>query len=102
MLRESLAILTELDDRLGIGENLARFARVFVVAGRADTAAELLAGLEVLYDETGAGVLTWVAKLNEETLGLMRSELGDESMAEAFDRGRRLTVDEAVALALAS
>ena len=102
MLRESLVILTELDDRLGIGENLARFARVFAVAGRAGTAAELLAALEVLYEETGAGVLTWVAKLNEETLGLIRGELGEQAIAEALDRGGRLTVDEAVALAFAS
>jgi predicted ATPase len=100
MLRESLAILTEFDDRLGIGENLARFARVFAIAGRAETAAELLAGLEVLYEETGAGVLTWVAKLNEETLGWIRSRLSEQAIAEAFDRGRHLTVDEAVALAL--
>ena len=77
MLRESLAILMDVDDRLGIGENLARFARVFAVAGRSDAAAELLAGLEVLYEETGAGVLAWVAELNEATLVLIRSRLGD-------------------------
>jgi ATP/maltotriose-dependent transcriptional regulator MalT len=100
MLRESLAILIDVDDRLGIGENLARFARVFSVAGRADAAAELLAALEVLYEETGSGVLLWVAEQNEETLGLIRSRLSEETVADAFERGRRLTVDEAVALAL--
>jgi non-specific serine/threonine protein kinase len=77
MLRESLAILIDVDDRLGIGENLARFARVFSVAGRADAAAELLAALEVLYEETGSGVLLWVAEQNEETLGLIRSRLSE-------------------------
>ena len=100
MLRESLAILMDVDDRLGIGENLARFARVFAVAGRSDAAAELLAGPEVLYEETGAGVLAWVAELNEATLFLIRRRLSDEAVADAFERGRRLTVDEAVALAL--
>ena len=73
---------------------------MFAVAGRSDAAAELLAGLEVLYEETGAGVLAWVAELNEATLVLIRSRLSDEAVADAFERGRRLTVDEAVALAL--
>ena len=97
---DQLASYARDDDRLGIGENLARFARVFAVAGRSDAAAELLAGLEVLYEETGAGVLAWVAELNEATLVLIRSRLSDEAVADAFERGRRLTVDEAVALAL--
>jgi ATP/maltotriose-dependent transcriptional regulator MalT len=100
MLRESLPILVHLDDRLGVGENLARFARVFAVAGRAEAATELLAGLEALYQETGGGVLAWVAELNEETLDLIRGALGEQALAQAFDRGRRLTVDDAVALAL--
>jgi hypothetical protein len=98
MLRESLAILMDVDDRLSIGENLARFARVFAVAGRSDAAAELLAGLEVRGD--GRRRARVVAELNEATLVLIRSRLSDEAVADAFERGRRLTVDEAVALAL--
>jgi predicted ATPase/class 3 adenylate cyclase len=100
MLRESLGILVELDDRLGIGENLGRFARAFAVAGRAGTAAQLLAALEAVYDETGGGVLSWVAKMNEGTLSLIRDQLDEDAFARASELGRALTTDEAVALAL--
>jgi predicted ATPase/DNA-binding SARP family transcriptional activator len=102
MLRESLGILTDLGDSLGIGENLARFARALAVAGRPETAAQLLSSSEALYNETGGGVLSWVAKMNNETLVAIRSQIGDEALAEASNQGRALTIGESVALALAS
>ncbi len=100
MLRESLVILRELDDLLGIGENLGRFARVFAVAGQPETAAQLLASLETLYEETGVGVLSWVAKMNAETLATIREQLDAPTLAAETARGRALTVDDAVTLAL--
>ncbi|HEY1365658.1 MAG TPA: BTAD domain-containing putative transcriptional regulator [Gaiellaceae bacterium] len=100
MLKESLGILRELGDPLGVGENLGRFARVLAVAGRPETAAQILSGSEAVYGETGGGVLLWVAKMNEETLALLRTQLSDAALAEARDQGRALTIDETVALAL--
>ena len=47
-------------------------------------------------------MLSWVAKMNEETLGVIRSQLDDAAFAEAWEEGRALTIDEAVALALDS
>jgi len=43
-------------------------------------------------------VLSWVAELNDETLGLIRSRLSEEAPTEAFERGRRVMIDEAVVL----
>jgi non-specific serine/threonine protein kinase len=100
MLRESLEILRDLDDRLGIGENLARFARVFSVSGRAETAAEILGALESLYDEASGDVLLWVARQNDETRASICTQLSDETFSTASERGRTLTIAEAVALAL--
>jgi len=43
-----------------------------------------------------------VAKRNEETLTSIRKQLDDDSLAAAWEEGRALTIDEAIALALES
>ena len=68
MLQESLRILRDLDDRLGIADDLARLARTLAVAGRAETAIRLVSCSDALYEETGRSVPSWTAKRNEETL----------------------------------
>jgi predicted ATPase len=101
MLKESLRIYRDLGRRGGIVENLSRFARGLAVAGRAETAARLLSTSEMLREEIG-GSVPWVAGLNEETLTTIRTQLDEAALAEAWEHGRALTVDEAVALALDS
>ena len=44
----------------------------------------------------------WAAKINEETLTTIRTQLDEAAFAEAWEQGRALTLDEAVALALES
>jgi len=102
MLKESLRILRDLDDRLGIADDFGRLARTLAVAGQAETAIRLVSCSEALYEETGRSVASWTAKRNEETLSTVRSTLDDAAFAEAWEDGRALTLDEAVALALDS
>jgi predicted ATPase/class 3 adenylate cyclase len=102
MLKESLGILRELDDRLGIAENLGRFARALAVAGRSEEAARMLGCSEALYEESGSGVLVWVAKMNEETRTIVRAHLDGAALAEAWEQGRALTIQEAVEVAFGS
>jgi tetratricopeptide (TPR) repeat protein len=99
LLHENLALYRELEDPIGVAENLARCARALASAGRAATATRLLGGSEALLDDLGIA-LGWVWRMNEETLALVRPELGDAVVAEAREQGRALTVDEAVGLAL--
>jgi hypothetical protein len=84
-----------------IVESLSRFAETLAVAGRAETAAQLLAAAEALREEIG-GSQSWDIGVNENTLTQLRTQLDDATLAEARERGRRLTVDEAVAFALES
>ena len=100
MLRESLAILCELDDRLGMADDLARIALTLALAGRNEVAVKLAAGSEAVLEEAGSSVPPWVAKRNEQTLAAAHSQLDETAVATAWERGRGLTVDEAVALAL--
>jgi non-specific serine/threonine protein kinase len=101
MLTESLRITRDLEMPGLIVENLSRFAETLAVAGRAETAAQLLGAAEALREEIG-GSHSWVIDVNENTLTQLRTQLDDATLAEAREHGRRLTVDEAVAFALES
>jgi hypothetical protein len=100
MLKESLRILHDLGDRGAIAENLCRFAEAVVVAGQPETAARLVSTSETLREEVGGGV-PWLAEVNDETLQTVRTELDEAAFADAWKHGQKLTLDEAVAFALA-
>jgi tetratricopeptide (TPR) repeat protein len=102
MLAESLRIRRDLGDHIAIAENLGRFARTLGVAGRAGAAARLLSSSEALREHIGSTSVPSVAKMNEETLTAIRTQLNEAAFAEAWEEGRALTIDEAIALALDS
>jgi predicted ATPase len=102
MLKESLRIRRDLRDHVVIAENLGRFASTLAVAGRAEEAARLLSGSEALREQIGSTSVPSVAKMNEGTLTAIRAGLDDAALAEAWEEGRALTLDEAIALALDS
>jgi hypothetical protein len=54
---------------------------------------------EALYEEIGARARPLTAERDEETLSSIRTQLSDSAFAEAWEQGRLLTADEAVALA---
>ena len=100
MLREALRINYELGDRLELAINLGRLANVLAPAGEAELAARLLASSEALTTETGSRTPWWAARRNDETRTIVRSQLDDEAFTEASERGAKLRIDAAVALAL--
>jgi predicted ATPase/class 3 adenylate cyclase len=79
--------------------DLHRFARGLALAGRATAAARVFACAEALYEEIGARARPLTAERDEETLSSIRTQLSDSAFAEAWEQGRLLTADEAVALA---
>jgi tetratricopeptide (TPR) repeat protein len=101
MLERSLRIHDRLRDVLDTAVDLCRFAAVLARQRQAATAARLLAGFESLDDEVGIR-RSGVAELNEATLAAIRTQLDDAAIAEAWQRGRKLSVGEAVAVALDS
>jgi predicted ATPase len=101
MLKEKLPIWRNVDDRLEIAVGLCQVAHTLVAVGRAGTAVRLLSCSEALREEIG-GSESWVARMNEETLATIRTQLDEAAFAEAWEQGRALTLDEAVALALDS
>jgi non-specific serine/threonine protein kinase len=85
-----------------VGLNLCSFARASAIAGRAEVAVQLLSAATSLNEKIGATEASYVTDLNEETLAIIREQLDEGAFAEAWEQGRKLTVDEAVALALDS
>ena len=100
MLSESLGITHHLERPDLMVEGLCRFASTLSVAGHAETATRLLSCAEVLRGEIGGSFL-WVLELNEETLREIHANLDEAAFAEAWERGRTMIIDEAVALAVA-
>jgi predicted ATPase len=101
MLNEAYLIVRDVGDRVESADILSRFADILVSAQRPTTAARVLSCSETLREKFGTK-RPWVASRNEESLALIRTQLDEAAFAEAWERGRTLTADEAVALALES
>ena len=102
MLKESHRIRRDLRDPIGIARDLCRVARVLASVERAGAAARLLSSSKALHEELGASLRPWLAQMNEETLRTVRVQLDEAAFAEAWEEGRKLTPDQAVALAFDS
>jgi len=100
ILRESTRIYRDLDERNELAVNLCRFARAAAAAGRAETAAHILSGAEVLREEIGVSWSYWVVEMNDVTLTDIHTDLDEAAFAEAWEQGRAMTDGEAVELAL--
>lgn len=83
-------------------DSLNHLAAVLALDGRAAAAARLLSSSMSAYEEIGITVPRYIAKRNEETLATIRAQLDEPVFAEAWQQGRTMTADEAVALALDS
>jgi ATP/maltotriose-dependent transcriptional regulator MalT len=100
MLREAIRTEHLLGNVLWLAIDLGRLASVLALAGKTEKAARLLSSSEALTENLGAGVPWWAKRRNEQTLATIRTQLDEDAVAEARERGRALTVDEAVSFAL--
>ena len=89
-----------LPDRYWAGIMVCRFARALVLAARHATAARLISCFEAISEEIEGTVEPWVAEMNRETLTAIRRQIDDAVFSEAWEEGKALSADEAVALAL--
>ena len=100
MLRESTRIYRNLGESHVLAINLCRFARAVAAVGKADTAARILSAAEALREEIGMSWSYWVVEMNDATLREVHAAVADAAFREAWERGRRLSADDAVGLAL--
>ena len=102
MLMEAYRIRRELGERGEVVDILSRLAAVLAEAGKPGTATRLLSSSEALREEIGATFQPWDTERFEKTLATIHAQLDEARFAEAWEQGRTLTADEAVALALKS
>jgi predicted ATPase len=101
MLKSAYRLTRDLGDIYRIPFIVCRFGRALAAAGRAETASRVLSSGKALLEEIDASS-PWIEKLNEKTLTAIHAQLDDDAFANAWEEGRKLTADEAVALALES
>ena len=97
---QSLRIDLELGNLPFVSVDLVRFALISVRTGKPFVAAQLLSRATTLRDEIGFALESWMTEETEEALAAVRAQLDDEAFAEAWEQGAKLSLDEAVALAL--
>ena len=83
-----------------VGLNLSSFGRAAALAGRMDAAVQLVSAAVSLNEEIGAAQPVYTADLNEGTLALIREQLDEATFAALWEKGRKLTFDDAIKLAL--
>ncbi len=88
-------------DRYAHALLVSRLAFALAQQEHPSAAAELLSCFEAVPDEVSPAQEAWVMRMNEKTAALIRGCIDGDALAQARERGRRLTVDEAVELALA-
>jgi predicted ATPase/class 3 adenylate cyclase len=96
---QSLALKRDVGDLGEIAIGLAGTALALARVGDSASAARLLGSAATLGQEVGIGE-AWVARDREEALDLVRAQLDETAFSKAWEEGARLTLDEAVGLAL--
>ena len=100
MLEESHRLHRELGDPVQSALDVLRFAALIATQGRAESAARVMSSSDALAKEIGYDLRGWDPEFFEATLTTIRDQLDEATFAEAWEEGRTLTADEAVALAL--
>jgi tetratricopeptide (TPR) repeat protein len=100
-LEQAYRLHYELGESVEVMTDLLRFAEALAGIGHAEEAVELGSLSAALREELGVRV-PWVERKTVETLASVREQLDPAVFEQAWDRGRRLTPDAAVAKALRS
>ena len=99
---EALAAWRALGDIWGIADALTGFADVAVRVGQPERAAQLLGAADAVYAQVGIAVPPYMIVITyPKTVDAIRTQLDPGAFAAAHNSGRVLTMEEAVAEAMA-
>lgn len=101
-LREALRIKRALNDTLGIATCLDTLARFAIDDHDTERAARLLGSCQTLWQPIGLPLFAFqsLLRLQEKYEARAKDELGEEYFDQAHQAGQRLSMDDAIALAL--
>ncbi|MDQ3930505.1 MAG: tetratricopeptide repeat protein, partial [Chloroflexota bacterium] len=96
---ESLSLFAELSDKLHVATSLARMAGLAAHASQYERAATLSGAAEGLLEVINSPLPTIERLHYEPAMQLARTSLGEPDMRQAYDKGRALSLEEAIAYA---
>jgi tetratricopeptide (TPR) repeat protein len=101
LFRESVRISHRLGDPVHTALGLIGIASLLAKSGGdGSVAATLLASAEQTHEDLGLNVADYIVKRCDDARAALRGQLGEEALAHALERGRKLSLDSAVELAL--
>jgi non-specific serine/threonine protein kinase len=101
LLKERLVLVRQLRDRWNLPDAIESLAWVAGVAGRAERAARLYGAGEALRQASGTGLLGERQTRRERRLAILRDSLGEARFVAAWAAGHALSLEDAIAEALA-
>jgi predicted ATPase len=102
LCRSSLSIWAELGNRWDITDCLEDLAASLTATGEAAAGARLLGAAEALREETGTPLAPAERRIYDGRVAEARRRLDEATFTEEWSRGRALTLEEAIAVALAN
>jgi predicted ATPase len=100
---ESLTLLWELGDKERIAENLMGFAAIAAAQKQLERSARLWGAAEAVREAIGAPLAPGDDRTNyEREMAAVRAQFSEAAFATAWTQGRAMSLEEAVAFALAS
>ena len=100
LLVQSLHIDRELGNVPFVSMDLVRFAAIHTREARPEIAARLIARAVAVFEEIGLTLESWMTHEVEDTTARTRALLDDAAFAAAWEEGARMSLEDAVALAL--
>jgi predicted ATPase len=101
LIERAYRLHREVDQPMEASVDLWRLAEALAAIDRAGEAVELASLSAALREEIGAGI-PWVDRKMTEVLDDLRERLDPAAFERAWERGKRMTPDAAVAMALAA
>src|SRR6266581_4508061 len=95
-LEESLQISLELDHKGSIAQGLEGVAAVMAAQGEGVAAVWCLSAAQRLRETIGMPLPSFLQALHEVTLASVRTHLGEQAVARAWEEGRTMTAEQAL------
>jgi len=99
-VRQSLGYNWKVQDYRGVGACLAAFAALSIEQRKSIRAAELFGAVDAVLETTHIPLLRLDQYEYERNLGRLRAKIDDKTFMKFWGRGRAMTIEKAIALAL--
>jgi predicted ATPase len=100
LLKESHRLHVQAADPLQSAFDVFRFAAAVAATGEAEVATSVLSAADALAHDVGLNLSGWDPRYIEFVTRMIRDRIDEQTFAKSWERGRTLTADEAVALAV--